>query len=92
MLYVLINGECGEAYNISSDKCNVHLRDFAKACAEYNNKVVIFDLPTEVEKKGFSIATQAILDSTKLQRLGYDPFYDFKNAINRTIKILMDNA
>lgn len=89
MLYVLLNGQCGESYNISNDKCNVHLRDFAHACAEYNGKDVIFDLPTEAEKRGYSIANQAVLNSSKLQKSGFRTCYDFSNAIQRTIKILM---
>lgn len=91
MLYVLLNGQCGEAYNISNDDCNVHLRDFAQACAEYNGKDVIFDLPTEAEKKGFSIATQALLNPNKLLMSGFQPLYDFRNAIQRTIKILINH-
>lgn len=90
MLHIMINGEKGQAYNISNDDCNVHLKDFAGICAEYNNKSVIFDLPSESEAKGYSIATQAILDNTKLKDTGYRPAYNFKDAVERTITILRD--
>lgn len=90
MLHIMINGEKGQAYNISNDDCNVHLKDFAGICAEYNNKSVIFDLPSESEAKGYSIATQAILDNKKLKNTGYRPVYNFKNAVERTITILRD--
>lgn len=88
ILHVMINGESGQAYNISNEQCNVHLKDFACICAEYNGKSVIFDLPSESEAKGYSIATQAILDNTKLKETGYTPSYNFKNAVERTIKII----
>ena len=88
MLYVLIYGECGQAYNISNEKCNVHLKDFAQMCAEYNKKDVVFDLPSEVELKGFSIAMNAILDNSKLKNLGFVPNYEMKDAVYRTIEIL----
>lgn len=88
MLYVMINGERGVAYNISNEKCNVHLKDFAQMCAECNGKSVVFDLPTETEQKGFSIATQAILDNEKLKDIGFVPKYIMKEAIKRTIEIL----
>lgn len=90
MLHIMINGESGQAYNISNDDCNVHLKDFAGICAEYNNKSVIFDLPSESEAKGYSIATQAILDNTKLKDTGFRPAYNFKDAVERTITILRD--
>lgn len=88
ILYVMIHGKCGEAYNISNEKCNVHLKDFAHICAEYNNKEVVFDIPSETERKGFSIATQAILDNSKLKSLGFSPSYEMRDAIYRTIEIL----
>lgn len=91
MLYVMLHGESGQVYNISSEKCNVFLKDFAQICADYNHKEVIYDLPSETELKGFSIATQAILDNSKLKALGFHPLYDMKDAISRTIEILKYN-
>lgn len=88
MLYVMLHGECGQAYNISNEQCNVHLKDFAQMCAEYNGKHVVFDLPSEIEQKGFSIAMQAILDNNKLKILGFEPRYKIKDAVCRTIEIL----
>lgn len=88
ILYVLLHGKCGEAYNIGNDKCNVRLREFAQLCAEYNHTSVIYDLPSEIEKKGFSIASQAILDNCRLLSLGFKPMYCMEDAIYRTLEIL----
>lgn len=88
MLFVLLHGMLGESYNISVKNCNVHLRDFAQICAEVVGKKVIFDLPSEKERKGFSIATQAILDNTKLTQLGWQAHYTMREAITRTLKVL----
>ena len=88
MLYVLLHGENGVAYNIANDQCNVHLKDFAQACAEWARKEVIFDLPSEVERKGFSVAMNAILDNAKIKDLGWKPSFNFQQAINRTLDIL----
>ena len=88
LLYIMLHGECGHAYNISHEKCDVRLKDFAQICADYNYNKVIYDLPSEDEIKGFSIATQAILDNSKLKALGFKPKYDIKDAIHRTIEIL----
>lgn len=88
MLHVMINGEKGVAYNVANEKCNVHLKDFAQMCAECNGKDVVFDIPSETEMKGFSIAMQAILDNTRLKSIGFEPKYSMKEALSRTIEIL----
>lgn len=88
MLYVMINGENGVAYNVANEKCNVHLKDFAQMCAECNGKNVVFDLPSETEQKGFSIAMQAVLNNEKLKNLGFVPHYTIMDAIKRTVDIL----
>lgn len=88
VLYLILHGEYGKQYNISNSSCNIHLRDFAQLCAQCVGKQVVFDLPTEIERKGFSIAMTAILDSTRLLELGFKPHFEMKNAISRTIDIL----
>lgn len=90
LLILLKKGVCGEAYNISDDKSNIHLKDLAKLIADYGNKKVIFDLPNEIEKKGFSKATKAIIDSSKLKELGYNPITIIEDGIHLTIDILKD--
>ena len=88
MLHVLLHGENGVAYNISNELCNVRLKDFAQLCAEWANKQVVFELPSETEQKGFSIAMRAVLDNTRLKGLGWTPEYTMKDAVCRTLSIL----
>lgn len=88
MLYILLHGEVGKAYNISNDSCNMRLKEFARLCAEYNGKDVVFDLPSSTEKQGYSIAVHAILDNQKLRGIGFQPLYSKENAIRRTLEIL----
>ena len=88
MLLVLLHGEEGVAYNISAEMCNVRLKDFAQICAEWAQKQVVFDLPSETEQKGFSIAMRAILDNTRLKGLDWRPQYTMKDAVCRTLSIL----
>lgn len=88
MLYIMLHGKCGQAYNVSNENCNIHLREFAQLCAQYSNKKVVFDLPTDDEIKGFSIAKNAILDNHKLKSIGFSPKYEIKDSIKRTLEIL----
>lgn len=91
LLTVLLHGKVGEAYNVSVDACNIKLKDFAKICANHSNKEVVFDLPDEVERKGYSIAQYSILDNTKLRSIGFVPSYTIEDAIHRTIEILKES-
>ena len=88
MLHVLLHGDNGVAYNISNEKCDVKLKDFAQMCAEWAGKSVVFDLPSEVERKGFSVAMKAILDNKKIKNIGWEPRYDMQDALSRTLSIL----
>ena len=91
MLYILLHGESGKAYNVSNQDCNVKLKDFAGACAHWAGKEVVFDLPSEVEQKGYSVAMHAILDNTRLESIGCQPLYPFDVAINKTLNIMSNN-
>lgn len=91
MLHIMLNGEDGTAYNIANDSCNVHLRDFAGLCAELCGRDVVFDLPSESERKGYSVAVSAILDTTRLRTSGFSPSYTMRDAVARTIHILKND-
>ena len=88
MLYILLHGESGKPYNVSNKECDVKLKDFAGACARWAGKDVVFDLPSEVEQKGYSVAMHAILDNTRLMSIGFPPFYSFNSAVLRTLNII----
>lgn len=87
---ILLNGKCGEAYNISNDESNITLKELAQLIANECGSEVVFDLPSEIEKAGFSKATIAILKNDKLCTLGWKPNYSIQEGIRRTIKILKD--
>lgn len=88
LLTILLKGENGVAYNISNNKSDARLKDFAQICAEYTGRKVVFDIPSAEEAKGYSIATKAVLSSKRIDDLGYAPQYDLRSAIIRTITML----
>lgn len=90
LLTVLLSGNNWEAYNISNIKSDVTLANLANIVASTVNKKVIFDIPNEIESKGFSKATKARLDNAKLKTLGFSPVYDIKTGVERTISILKE--
>lgn len=90
LLYVLLLGKCGEAYNVSDIRSDIRLRDLAAEIASYAGKQVVFELPDEVEKAGYSTATIARLDGSKLAQLGFKAKYDIRDGIKRTMDILKE--
>ena len=90
MLYVLLCGESGEAYNIAEERSDIMLKDLAAIIAGFKGKKVVFEIPDAVEAAGYSTATKARLDGRKLAALGWKPHYDIRTGIERTMKILSD--
>ena len=88
LLTVILNGESGEAYNISDEASDIMLKDLAAIIADYAGRKVVFEIPDAVESAGYSKATKARLDSSKLNSLGWKAKYDIKTGIVRTIEML----
>lgn len=88
VLYAMLNGKSGEAYNIADESGDIILKDLAALIAETGGKKVVFEDPDAVEAAGYSKATKARLDGTKLKELGWKPLYDIKTGMERTISIL----
>ena len=89
-LTVLLKGESGEAYNIADEASDIMLKDLAKIIADFAGKEVVFELPDETEKSGYSKATKARLDGSKLKKLGWKARYDIKQGLERTMKMLIE--
>lgn len=88
LLWILLAGESGEAYNIADISGDITLKDLASIIAEMNGKKVVFELPDAVEAAGYSRATKARLDGSKIRALGWKPMYNIKTGMERTVKIL----
>lgn len=87
LLFLLENGECGEAYNVSGKQSDITLADLAGLIARISGKKVIFEIPDETEKEGYSKATKALMDCTKLQNIGWKSQYSIEEGIKRTLQM-----
>lgn len=88
LLSVLLKGKNAEAYNIADEKSDIQLKDLAAKIAGHVGKKVIFDLPGETEKAGFSKATKARLNADKLKKLGWELQYPVDEGIRRVLLML----
>lgn len=87
-LTILLRGENGEAYNIAEAHSDIRLKDLAQMIAEICDCRVVYEPPDAVEVAGYSKATKARLDGSKLSALGWTPRYDIRSGLERTIHIL----
>ena len=90
ILYVWLKGESGEAYNVADMNGAMPLKEITKNIAEYVGRKVVCDLPNETESAGFSKVSVGVMDTTKLQRIGWSAIDDVKSGIRKTVGILKD--
>lgn len=88
ILTVMLAGKKGEAYNIADEESDIKLKDLATLIAKISNTAVVFDLPDEIEKEGFSRATKARLSPNKLKELGWKAQYNINTGVENTLNIL----
>jgi len=71
LLYILLKGKSGEAYNVADKNSNITIRELAEMIANIGQKKVIVDVPNEIEKRGYNPVQNSIFDVSKLQSLGF---------------------
>lgn len=88
ILCVLLHGDYGTAYNISNENAVVSIAEVAQTVATIVGTKVVFDLPDEVESRGFSKPQNCILNNEKLRAMGWSGHYTLKEGLEETIHIL----
>lgn len=88
LLYILINGESKNAYNIANPNSIISIRGMAEVIAKIGNKKVIIDIPKE---KIISNPMQCgVLNTDKLSTLGFKAKYDIETGYTHCINILRE--
>ena len=90
LMYCMLLGETGHAYNLADPASDVTLRELAAMLAKTAGKQVVFDLPSELERKGYSTATKALLDAAKARGLGWKAHYGIAEGLERTVAVLRE--
>ena len=90
ILYVLLKGKKGEAYNISNPNSIMSIRELAEYLAKVGNVRLKFELPSQDEKKAFNPMNNSSLNSEKLCGLGWSGLFDAKLGLEHTVKIIKE--
>lgn len=88
LFYCLLKGKCGAAYNIADSSEILSLREIAEYISGLAGRQVVFELPDEIQARGFSVAPAAILTNDKLRALGWSPKDDTRSGVRKTVEIL----
>lgn len=86
VVYTLLLGECANAYNVADRESDIMLKDLAQCLAQIAKTQVIFELPEESEKRGYSTATKAMLDTGKLEQLGWQAQVHMSEGLRCTVE------
>ncbi len=87
ILYCMLYGENGGAYNIADYNSEIRLKDLAKILADLSQTKVIFDVPDAVEKSGYSMATKAVMNNDKVTKLGWKAKTNMRDGLKNTVRI-----
>lgn len=86
LLYILLKGANGEAYNIAHQASNISIRQLADTIARIACKKVIIQQPDSIEQSGYSIIKKAVFSTTKLEQLGWHVTGNMQDKLMATIE------
>lgn len=74
--------------NVVDPQSDISLREIASFLAKEAGTKVVYELPDEIERTGYSAATKAVLGGTRLVQLGWKAFTPIEQGLCRTVQIL----
>lgn len=90
LLKVLFCGQSGEIYNVVNGQAVTSIAELAGTLAALAGTRVVFDLPDEIEQRGYSKPMDAVLADEKLRGLGFVPRYSVAEGMALTLEILRE--
>ena len=92
ILFAMLRGENTKAYNIADRESDITLKELAQYLAEIGHTSVIFDIPDEAERRGYSAATKALLDAAEIEKLGWHSKVHMREGLQCTVKAIQNAA
>lgn len=87
ILYILLRGVAGEAYNVSNDETYISAKEMAEFLRDNFNPNISVRIELN-DNMGYAPATRLKLSSSKLVDLGWKPRYGLKEIFQRLISYL----
>lgn len=90
ILTVLLQGKTGQAYNIANRNSRVTIAGFARETARQTGHQVVFQNPDKVQLAQRTPVARQVLDSSKLEGLGFAPVFDIEAGISHTLQVMQE--
>ncbi len=88
LLYIMVKGNKAESYNIVNENTGMSIIDMAKLVSDlYDDRKINVKVEIEDSSKfGYNPVLRCLLNSKKLQELGWKPMYDLEDMYDRMIR------
>ncbi len=90
---ILLNGESGEAYNVTNMDTSCSIREMAELVAGLEPEAgvnVRIEIPEDISSFGYNPQMIIRLDASKLASIGYVPFVGMEEMFRRTIRSMRE--
>ena len=84
ILYIILKGEKGEAYNVANQETYISIKDLAIFLRDYFNPYIQVKVEEHPEM-GYAPVTKLRLSAHKLESLGWKPHYNLQQMFGRLI-------
>lgn len=88
---VLIKGNSGEAYNIANPNVRITIAELAQIIAICAGRKVVFENPTALDIANRTPIAKQVLDTEKIEKLGWKSVYSAEMGVKHTLDILQGN-
>lgn len=85
---ILLKGKGGEAYNTANPSARITIAGFARTVAELSGRKLVFAEPDAVAMAERSPIAKQVLDTTKLEALGWRGLYPVEKGVAHTLAVL----
>ena len=89
LLKILLEGEPGQAYNVSNENTFSSIRQMAQMLVDAYPKSgsrLVFDIPRDANLYGYAPASRMLVNSEKLRALGWSPRVDLPEMYQRLME------
>lgn len=88
LLSVLTQGTPGEAYNLANSQSRLTIAELAEKIAIAGHCKVVFQIPSAEDKANQSPIPKQVLNTRKVEQLGWQPAFSLEEGVCHTLKIL----
>lgn len=89
ILYILLRGKAGQAYNVANEQTYISVRDMAEFVKKHINTSI--NVRVELNNNmGYAPVCLLPLSVEKLKDLGWMPIYDLRDIFNKLVEYLND--